>query len=225
MHISAQLIESYPRENGLLSCAKEKLSIPLEAHEKTQSSEIFLSFQAKKLKSFNFLYFGPSCWNRIFKLTRSRAFNDILLVEVRPRKVAVHTFFWVGPGKAMRPPSNRNYRKPSLFCLTPYAVEISRSNSANRELSNDVKLLEVRQRKVALHTSSHLVPIEVWQKAAFTTFEGCRVSSKVGLENCTQVLGVGQIWRACHSRLRKNSTSHLFWLVRTCPSLSTIQWP
>ena len=44
------------------------------------------------------------------------------------------------------------------------------------------------------------------------------------LGNCTQVWGVGQIWRAWDSRLRKNSTSHLFWLVQTCLDLRTIQW-
>ena len=38
--------------------------------------------------------------------------------------------------------------------------EISQSNSAKRELSNDVSLLEVLARKVALYTSSHLTPIE-----------------------------------------------------------------
>ena len=38
-------------------------------------------------------------------------------------------------------------------------------------------------------------------------------------------LGAGQIWRAWDSRLRKNSTSHLFWLVQTCPDIRTIQWP
>ena len=48
-----------------------------------------------------------------------------------------------------------------------------------------------------------------------TTLEGRRVSSEVRLGNCTQVWGVGEIWRAWDSRLRKNSTSHLFWLVRT----------
>ena len=74
-------------------------------------------------------------------------------------------------------------------------------------------------RKVALHTSSHLTPIEVWQSAVSTTSEGRRVSSEVRLENCTQVLGVGQIWTACDLRLRKNSASHLFWLVQTCPNL------
>ena len=78
----------------------------------------------------------------------------------------------------------------------------------------------MRRRKVALHTISHLTPIEAWRKAVFTTLEGHRVLSEVRLENCTQVLGVGQIWRACDSRLRKNSASHLFWFVQTCLNLS-----
>ena len=83
----------------------------------------------------------------------------------------------------------------------------------------------VRRRKVALHTSSHLTPTEAWRSPDSTTSEGRRVSSEVRLGNCTQVWGVGQIWRAWVSRLRKNSTSHLFWLAQTCPNLRPIQWP
>ena len=80
-------------------------------------------------------------------------------------------------------------------------------------------------RKVALHTSSHLTPTEAWRSPDSTTSEGRRVSSEVLLGNCTHVWGVGQIWRAWVSRLRKNSTSHLFWLAQTCPDPCTIQWP
>ena len=83
----------------------------------------------------------------------------------------------------------------------------------------------VRRRKVALHTSSHLMPTEAWRSPDSTTSEGRRVSSEVRLGNCMQVWWVGQIWRAWVSRLRKNSTSHLFWLAQTCPDLRTIQWP
>ena len=86
-------------------------------------------------------------------------------------------------------------------------------------------LKEVRRRKAALHTSSHLTQTGAWWSAVSTTLEGRRVSSEVRLENCTQVWGLGQIWTACDSRLRKNSASHLFWLVQTCPNLSTMQWP
>ena len=113
----------------------------------------------------------------------------------------------------------------NFFCLRSYPGEISHSNSPNRELSNDISVLVMRRRKVALHTVSHPTPIEAWWKAVSTTPEGPRVSSEVRLENWKQVLGVGQIWRACDSGLRRNSTSHLFWLVQTCPNLSTIQWP
>ena len=58
-----------------------------------------------------------------------------------------------------------------------------------RVLSNDVSVLEVLPRKVALHTSSHLTPIEAWRSAVSTTSKGHRVSSEVRLENCTQVWG------------------------------------
>ena len=82
----------------------------------------------------------------------------------------------------------------------------------------------MRRRKVALHTSSHLTPTEAWRSPDSTTSEGRRVSSEVRLGNCTQVWGVDQIWRAWVSRLRKNSTSHLFWLAQTCLDLRTIKW-
>ena len=113
----------------------------------------------------------------------------------------------------------------NFFCLRSYPGEISHSNSPNRELSNDLSDVVVRRRKVALHTSSHLTPTESWESPYSTTLEGRRVSSEVRLGNCTQVWGLGQIWRAWDSRLRKNSTSHLFWLVQTCRDLRTIQWP
>ena len=69
------------------------------------------------------------------------------------------------------------------------------------------------------------MPTEAWQSADSTTSQGCRDLSEVRLGNCTQVWGVGQIWRAWVSRLRKNSTSRLFWLAQTCPDLRKIQWP
>ena len=81
------------------------------------------------------------------------------------------------------------------------------------------------RRKVALHTISHLTPTEAWRSPYSTTSEGRRVSSEVRLGNCTQVSRVDQIWRAWVWRLRKNSTSHLFWLVQTCSDLRTIQRP
>ena len=43
-HIRTRLIEGFPREHGSWSWAKEKLLIPLEAHDKAQLSEIFQVF-------------------------------------------------------------------------------------------------------------------------------------------------------------------------------------
>ena len=70
----------------------------------------------------------------------------------------------------------------NFFCLRSYPGEISHSNSAHRELSNDISDVVVRRKKVALHTSSHLTPIEACQSAVSTTSEGHRVSREVPLE-------------------------------------------
>ena len=52
---SAHLIESFPMEYGLGRCAKEKLPIPLEAHDNPSVERNVLSFRAKKLKSCSFI--------------------------------------------------------------------------------------------------------------------------------------------------------------------------
>ena len=67
----------------------------------------------------------------------------------------------VGPGEADKTAFVQELSiAVTFFCLGSYPGEISHSSLANQELSNDVRLLEVRPRKVALHTSSHLTPIE-----------------------------------------------------------------
>ena len=121
-----------------------------------------------------------------------------------------------------------HYWKPYLFCLRSYPAEISHSNSANQELFNDVSLLEVRRRKVALHTSSHLTPIEAWRSAVSTIWESRRVSIKVRLENCTQVWGWAKFGqRATNGRGKTalHTCSDLSKLVGTCLNQSAIQWP
>ena len=47
LHISTQVIDSFPLTYGMRRCALENLSIPLEAHREVQWSKIFLSFQPK----------------------------------------------------------------------------------------------------------------------------------------------------------------------------------
>ena len=74
--------------------------------------------------------------------------------------MVVHTFSGVGSGEADKTALAQELLKAITFCLRSYPGEISHSNSANRELSNDVLLLEVLPRKVALHTGSHLTPTE-----------------------------------------------------------------
>ena len=61
--------------------------------------------------------------------------------------MVVHTFLWVVAGHCLR--------VGIIESLTSYPGEISHSNSADRELSIDVSVMELRRREVALHTSSH----------------------------------------------------------------------
>ena len=68
--------------------------------------------------------------------------------------------FGVGPGEADKTALVQELSKAITFFLKSYPGEISYSNLAKQELSNDVSLMEVLPRKVALHTSSHLTPIE-----------------------------------------------------------------
>ena len=87
--------------------------------------------------------------------------NAVRLVEFWRRKVAVLTFFGVVPSLADQTAFVPELSKAiTFFCLRSYPGEISHSNSPNRGLSNDLSDVVVRQRKVALHTSSHLTPTE-----------------------------------------------------------------
>ena len=62
--------------------------------------------------------------------------------------------FGVGPGEADKTALVQELSKAiTFFVLGPIPGEISHSNSAKRELSDDVSLLEVLPRKVAPYTS------------------------------------------------------------------------
>ena len=66
----------------------------------------------------------------------------------------------VVPSQAAQTAFMLELSKAITFCLTSYPGEISHSNSANRELSNGISVMELRRREIALHTSSHLTPTE-----------------------------------------------------------------
>ena len=53
-----------------------------------------------------------------------------------------------------------HFRMLFFFSLTSYPGEIAYFNSPNRELSKDISDVVVRQREIALHTISHLMPTE-----------------------------------------------------------------
>ena len=86
----------------------------------------------------------------------------------------------------------------------------------------------MRRRKVALHTSSHFMPMEVWRRAVSTTSECRIVTIELRLENWTKVLEVCWTWRVCDARLRGivlHTCYDLLKPAQTCPSMFIIQWP
>ena len=97
MHISGQLIESFPLTYGSNSRAKEKLSIPLEAHDKAQSSKIFLSFQARNLKSCNFFIFWPILLELQIWASETESFPTIYGFLNRGEEKLQFTAFGGGP--------------------------------------------------------------------------------------------------------------------------------
>ena len=93
-----QLIDSFPTTYGPRSCDKEKLSIPLEPHDKAQSSTNIVFGQ--KLGKAVFLSFGQSCRNCTFKLLRSRAFQRRMAYPIARKKSGSSHVFGVLPSRA-----------------------------------------------------------------------------------------------------------------------------
>ena len=69
LHVLARLIERLATTYGQKSYDKEKLSILLEAHHKAQSSEIYLQFPTKKIKSAVIFIFWPTLLKLHIKLS------------------------------------------------------------------------------------------------------------------------------------------------------------
>ena len=109
MHISAQRIESYPREYGSWSCDKGKLSIRLEAQ--------------KLKRAVIFYLLAISAETAYLSFRDQDLSNGVRLVEFRRRKVVVHTFCGWSQAGLLRQPSCRNYRKPQLFVSGPIVVK------------------------------------------------------------------------------------------------------
>ena len=110
----------------------------------------------KNLKSCNFFYLLAHPAETAYLSFRDRELsNDVQLVEVRRRKVVVHTFLLVVPGHCLRAGfmESRNF-----FVLRPILVKFHIRTRLIESFPTTVVV--VRRRKVALHTGSHLTPIE-----------------------------------------------------------------
>ena len=123
MHISTQLIERYPRKYGCWSCSKEKLSIPLEAHYKPQSSDTFLSFQAKKNeKSCNFFLFWWFMLKLHIKASEIQSFRPTYDLPKCGQEKLRFTPFWGWPRRGDRL-SAGIIESHNFFVLRPILVK------------------------------------------------------------------------------------------------------
>ena len=104
-----------------MSCNTEKLSIPLEAHHKAQLSEIFLSSLAKNKIAVIFFYLWANHAETAYLSFRDwELSNDVWLVQLRRRKVVVHTFLWVVTGHCLRAGIMESH---NFFVLRPIWVK------------------------------------------------------------------------------------------------------
>ena len=94
-------------------------------HHKAQSSDIFLSFQGKKIKrAVIFLSFGQSCWNCILKLPTSRAFEQRMTCPSEAKKSCGSHLLGVGPGEADKIALVQELSKAiTFFVLGPILVK------------------------------------------------------------------------------------------------------
>ena len=123
LHISTQVIDSFPLTYCPKSCDKEKLSIPLEPHHNAQSSEIFLSFQEKIKRAVIFYLLGNPAETAYLSVQDGKLSNAVWLVQFWPRNVAVHTF--LGGPKPGCSDSLRtgNIKSHNFFVLGPILVK------------------------------------------------------------------------------------------------------
>ena len=103
-----------------MSCNKEKLSIPLEMHNKAHSSEIFLSFRQKFKRAVIFRLLANPAETAYLSFRDRELSNDVPLVEFRRRKVVVHTFLWVAPCHSLRAGFMESH---NFFVLLPILVK------------------------------------------------------------------------------------------------------
>ena len=131
------------------------------------------------------------------------------LSNFRPRKVAVHTFLGWSQAGLLRRLCTGTIESHNFFVLRPILVKF---HIPTRLIESF--LMTYRSRRCA-EEKLHFTPVHTLRQlkhdeALFQPLWRVVVSSEVRLEKCMQGWGVGQIWTAYDSRLRKNSASHLF---------------
>ena len=116
--------------------------------------------RAGTMESHNFCVLGPILVKFHIQAQLIESFPMTYVFRNSDEESCSSHLFGVVPSQAAQTAFLPELLKDITFCLTSYPGEISYSNSANRELFYDISVLVVRQRKVALHTISHLTPTE-----------------------------------------------------------------
>ena len=96
MHISAELIESFPTTYSSWRCAKEHFSIPLEAHHKRSVEQNFC-FRPKKFESCNFLISWPILLKLQISASEIKSFRTPCSLSNSSEEKLQFTPFWGGP--------------------------------------------------------------------------------------------------------------------------------
>ena len=104
LHLLTRPMKSFPMVYGLWRCIEVKLSIPLEAHYKAQSSEFFL-FSGKKIKRPVIFYLLANPLQTVYLSVRDQElFKHEQIVQVRQGNVVVHTFLVLAQARLIERP-------------------------------------------------------------------------------------------------------------------------
>ena len=119
MHISTPLFQSYRREYGWWSFSKER------GASLSSVKRYFSKFSGQKIKrAVTSLSFGQSCWNCIFMLPRSRAFEQHMTCPSAAKKSCGSYLSVVGPGEADKTALVQQLSKAiTFFVLGPILVK------------------------------------------------------------------------------------------------------
>ena len=149
----------------------------------------FFCFWPKNWKSANFLSFGQSCWNCIYKLQKLTAFERRTVCRIAAMKSCISHLFGGGP----KPNCSDSFRagiieSHNFFVLGPILVKFHIRTRLIESFPTIFRLWCCAEKSC---TSNQVTPYanRSVTKRVSTNSEGRRVSNEVPAVTCTRVLG------------------------------------